>query len=79
MCAVARRDVIALQMEGDITEGQGVAVNIEGADGGGRVGAIFFGFFKLAEKVLGEVGRSFIQEVLLVYSSYCSWGELGMV
>lgn len=53
--AVAGGDVVALEVEGDVPEGHGVTVDVEGADGGSRVGAVDFGLVKLAEEVLREI------------------------
>lgn len=49
-------DVVALKVQGDVFEGNGVAVDVEGADGGGGVLAGVGGSFELTEEVLGEVG-----------------------
>lgn len=49
-------DVVALEVQRDVFEGDGVAVDVEGADGGGGVLAGVGGLFELAEEVLREVG-----------------------
>jgi hypothetical protein len=56
VCRVARLDVVPLQMQRDVAEGDGVAVDVEGADGGARVLAGFFCALDLALEVLREVG-----------------------
>lgn len=56
MSGVSRPDMIALEVQGDVFEGDGVAVDVEGADGGGGVLAGVGGLFELAEEVLGKVG-----------------------
>ena len=55
--AVFGLDVVALQMQGDVSEGSGIAVDVEGLDGAARVLVVFLGVVQLAEEVLGEVGR----------------------
>lgn len=55
---VARRDVVSLEVEGDISERRGVAVDIEGLDGGAEIlDSVLFGGLDLAEEILGEVAR----------------------
>lgn len=58
MGAVARRDVVALQVSTDVPEGDGVPVDVEGFDlVRGRAGlGGEAGLLELAEEVLGEVG-----------------------
>lgn len=58
MGAVARRDVVALQVATDVSEGNGVAVDVEGFDLVGRRAGFGgeAGLLELAEEVLGEVG-----------------------
>ena len=45
-------DVVALEVQRDVLEGYRVAVDVEGADGGGGVLASVGGLFELAEEVL---------------------------
>jgi hypothetical protein len=52
---VARLDVVALQVQRDVAEGDGVAVDVEGADGGVWVLALMLCLLELAAEVLGEV------------------------
>ena len=52
---VARLHVVALEVQRDIAEGDGVAVNVERADGGADVLAVGFGLVDLALEVLGKV------------------------
>lgn len=57
MRAVSGFDMIALEVEGDVGKGLGIAVDIQGADGTGEVLAGFLCLFDLAVKVLREVRR----------------------
>lgn len=52
----ARRDVVALKVQGNIAEGGGITVYVEGVNGGGGIGAVSFGLGELAAEVLGKVG-----------------------
>lgn len=54
--AVAGRDVVALEVEGDVPECYRVSIDVQGADGGGRISSIVFGCLDLAEEILGKVG-----------------------
>lgn len=53
---VSGPDVVALKVQGDVFEGDWVAVDVEGADGGGWVLSGVGSLFELAEEILGEVG-----------------------
>jgi hypothetical protein len=52
---VARLDVVALQVQRDVAEGDGVAVDVESADGGAGVLALELCLLELAPEVLREV------------------------
>lgn len=54
--AVARRDVVALQVQRDVAERQRVAIDVEGAHRHRLGGAVVLLLFELAEEVLREVG-----------------------
>lgn len=56
MGGVARLDVVPLQVQRDVAEGDRVAVDVEGADGRVWVLAALFCLSELALEVLGEVG-----------------------
>lgn len=53
---VSRPDMVALKVKGDVFEGDGVAVDVESADGRGGVLAGVGCLFELAKEVLREVG-----------------------
>lgn len=55
--AVARRDVVALQVQRDVAKDDGVAVDVEGPDRGARLVAPLLGRLELAKEVLGKVRR----------------------
>jgi hypothetical protein len=55
VCAVPRRDMVALQVQRNISECEGVAVDVEGLYRGGAVCAVLLGGRELAKEVLGEV------------------------
>lgn len=54
--AIARLDVVALEVEGDVPEGDGVTVDVEGPDGVTRVLAGLLGALELGYKVVREIG-----------------------
>lgn len=57
VCPVSWLNMVTLEVEGDVGEGLGIAVDVEGTDGAGEVLARFVCLFDLAVEVLGEVGR----------------------
>lgn len=65
MRSIAGLDVVALQVEGYVLEGDGVSVNIKGADGAAYILACLFGLLNLAEEVLREIGGCCIASVLV--------------
>lgn len=59
MLAVARRDVVTLQVQRDVAEDDGIAVDVEGPDRCARLVAPLLCRFELAQEVLGKVRRCY--------------------
>lgn len=56
VCPVSRLDVVALQVQRDVSKGIRVAIDVEGADGATHVFTLFLGPGDLTQEVLRKVG-----------------------
>lgn len=54
---IAGRNVIALQMQGNVSKCHRVAINVQSLEGAGVL-AVLLGFDELAAEILGEIRRS---------------------
>lgn len=58
--AVARRDVVTLQMQRDVAEDDGIAIDVEGPDSSARLVAPLLCRLELAQEVLRKVRRCYM-------------------